>query len=177
MKRIGTLLMLLLLIGSMTLTSFAAGEAKDSPELEQEDPAPGYVIVDGDGDVWDQADPDKELSFEANGDVKKITGVKVNGVLIDTKNYEVDPSRAIVTLLKEYLRLLGSGQYTVTIVFEDGEATADFEVKDTAASPEDEDVKSPDTGDDLTFVIAGVLLLVGVLTGVYLKKSIRNKAE
>ena len=49
---------------------------------------PSYSIIEGANGVWIQ-NSDGILTFRANGDFSKFTGVKVDGTLIDVKNYAI----------------------------------------------------------------------------------------
>lgn len=100
-----------------------------------------YEIIEGANGLWTQ-DTDGTLTVRANGEFSKFTGVKVDGTLIDAKNYSAKSGSTIITLKPEYLQSLSAGSHNLTVVYVDGECSTKFEVK-AVAKPAD--VKSPDT--------------------------------
>ena len=66
----------------------------------------------------------KTLSFTANGDPNKFTGVRVDGRLIPAGNYSVIKNTAegttTVGLYPGYLATLAYGKHSIDIVFTDG---------------------------------------------------------
>ena len=100
----------------------------------------------------------KTLSFTANGDPNKFTGVRVDGRLIAAGNYSVIKNTAegttTVGLYPGYLATLAAGKHSIDIVFTDGFASAEFSVLNASASPK--------TGDANNLALwAGVLVLSG----------------
>ena len=151
---------------------------------------PDYKVVDGAGGVWTK-NTDGTLTFRSNGDFSRFTGVKVDGNLISSDNYEVVPGSSSVTLKFGYLDTLADGMHTLTLVYSDGECSADFEIKsarsDGGTTPEKPDAgntgagKTPQTGDS-NYVLWIALLLAsgGVLIGmaIFTKRknvSVKNK--
>ena len=139
-----------------------------------------YSIIEGTNGVWTQ-NSDKTLTFRANGDFSKFTGVKVDGTLIDAKNYTAVSGSTVVTLKAEYLQTLSVGTHKLTIVYTDGECSTNFEVKAASelTKPTEGDksyTTSPQTGDNSRMLLWVALLFVsgaGVIgTAVY---GIRKK--
>ena len=139
---------------------------------------PSYSITEGTNSSWTQ-NSDGTLTFRANGDFSKFTGVKVDGTLIDAKNYTAVSGSTIVTLKADYLKTLSAGTHSLTVLFNDGECSANFEVK--AAQIQNgggsDSKKSSQTGDNSNFALWFVLLFVsgaGTLgTVVYSKRKKR----
>lgn len=100
-----------------------------------------YEIIEGANGSWTQ-DTDGTLTVRANGEFSKFTGVKVDGTLIDAKNYSAKSGSTIITLKPEYLQSLSAGSHNLTVVYVDGECSTKFEVK-AVAKPAD--VKTPET--------------------------------
>ena len=100
-----------------------------------------YEIIEGANGSWTQ-DTDGTLTIRANGEFSKFTGVKVDGTLIDAKNYSAKSGSTIITLKPEYLQTLSAGSHNLTVVYADGECSTKFEVK-AVAKPAD--VKTPET--------------------------------
>lgn len=91
-----------------------------------------YSIIEGANGSWTQ-NTDGTLTFRANGDFSKFTGVKVDGTLIDAKNYTAVSGSTVITLNTNYLKTLSFGTHIITVVYTDGECSANFEVKKAAS--------------------------------------------
>lgn len=136
---------------------------------------PSYSIIEGANSSWTE-NTDGTLTFRADGDFNKFTGVKIDDVLIDAKNYTAVSGSTIVTLKADYLKTLSVGTHKLAVVFNDGECSTNFEVKKqatnqttqapatTAATTESGTPAdaSPATGDDINI---GMLLALLVLSG------------
>ena len=145
---------------NLTMTPTAAGET------------PNYKIIEGANGTWTQ-NRDGTLVFRANGDFDKFTGIKIDGTLIDAKNYTAVSGSTVITLKADYLKTLSVGTHKLTVVYTDGECSTNFEVKkaegdktDPAKPASDKDTTSPQTGDNSNMFLWGALLFVsgGVLT-------------
>lgn len=149
----------------LTMTPTAAG-------------ASDYKITEGANGTWTQ-NSDGTLTFRANGDFSKFTGVKVDGTLIDAKNYTAVSGSTVITLKADYLKTLSAGTHKITVVYTDGECSANFEVTKAASEqtkPTDgKDTTSPQTGDNSNLALWFAVLFVsgaGVLgTTVYSKRK------
>lgn len=89
--------------------------------------ASDYKIIEGANGAWTQ-NSDGTLVFRANGDFSKFTGVKVDGTLIDAKNYTAVSGSTVITLKTDYLKTLSVGTHKLTVVYTDGECSTNFEV-------------------------------------------------
>ncbi len=87
-----------------------------------------YSIVEGANSVVNS--DENALSIRADGDFDKFTGVKVDGVLVDSSNYTATEGSTIIEFKADYLKTLDAGEHTVSVVFTDGEATTKFEIKE-----------------------------------------------
>ena len=160
----------------LTMTPTAAG-------------ASDYKMIEGANGTWTQ-NSNGTLVFRANGDFSKFTGVKVDGTLIDAKNYTAVSGSTVITLKADYLKTLSAGTHKITVVYTDGECSANFEVKkaaseqtkptegdktDTTKPAGGKDTISPQTGDNSNLALWFVVLFVsgaGVLgTTVYSKRK------
>ena len=99
----------------LTMTPTAAGDSD-------------YKIIEGANGTWTQ-NSDGTLTFRANGDFSKFTGVKVDGTLIDAKNYTAVSGSTVITLKADYLKTLSGGTHKITVVYTDDECSANFEVR------------------------------------------------
>ena len=133
------------------------------PETTEPETKPvAYKITKGDKSTWYRSSS-KNLSFTANGDIKKFDGIKVDGKLLAEKSYTVASGSTVVTLKKAFLQTLGLGKHTVTILFEDGQAEATFQISNTL------DTSNPETGDSfpmglwITVLTLSSAAVIGVL--------------
>lgn len=151
--------------------------------------ASDYKMIEGANGTWTQ-NSNGTLVFRANGDFSKFTGVKVDGTLIDAKNYTAVSGSTVITLKADYLKTLSVGTHKIAVVYTDGECSANFEVKkaaseqtkptegdktDTTKPAGGKDTTSPQTGDNSNLALWFAVLFVsgaGVIgTTVYSKKK------
>ena len=109
---------------------------------ENTTPAPGsvdYEILDGANTSWEQ-NSDGSLSIRGSGAISKFVGVKVDGNLVDVRNYTVKEGSTIVTLKADYLNTISVGNHTFEIIWTDGTASTRFTVsKSDSGSDEPKD--------------------------------------
>ena len=86
-----------------------------------------YKILDGANSSWTE-NTDGSLSIRGNGEMEKFQNVKVDGKIIDKKNYTVTKGSTIITLKADYLKTLATGDHAFEIVWTDGSATTKFAV-------------------------------------------------
>ena len=137
---------------------------------------PEYKITEGANGTWTQ-NSDGTLKFVANGDFSKFTGVKVDGTLIAADKYTAASGSTIITLKKDYLSTLSAGKHTLTVVYNDGECSAEFEIKasqsggettpgkpdegnTTPDKPNQGNTESPQTGDNSNLMLWFALLFI-----------------
>ena len=116
-------------------------------------------------------------------------GVKVDGTLVDAKNYTVKEGSTIVTLKADYLNTLSVGTHTFEILWTDGSASTTFTIKadssdngnnnqnDNDNSNRDDSDKNegaPETGDDTASVWLFILTIISG-TGLILTAKKRRK--
>ena len=112
-----------------------------SPNPDPTPAEPDYKFLDGTDSSFTQ-ETDGTMTFHANGDLAKFTGVKVDGKLVSPEHYTVKEGSTIVTLKNEFLATLSAGDHQLTVVYSDGDCSIDFEVKAASADTGD---KSDDT--------------------------------
>ena len=95
--------------------------------------APEYKVIEGANGTWKQ-NSDGTLTFRANGEFSKFTGVKVDDQLVDAKNYTAISGSTIVTLSADYLKTLSTGNHTLTVLFNDGDCSTNFTVQAAGSS-------------------------------------------
>lgn len=98
-----------------------------------------YKITKGDKSTW-YAGSAKTLSFTANGWLRDFKGVLIDGKELN-KQYFTTQGDTTVILTNAFLKKLSTGKHTITLVFEDGEATGAFKVAEGL------DPTNPETGD------------------------------
>ena len=122
-----------------------------------------YDILDGANSSWTK-NSDESLSIRGSGEFSKFVGVKVDGILVDAKNYTVKEGSTIVTLKADYLNTFTAGSHTLEIVWTDGSASTTFTVK----------ADSPQTGDNSMMWLWIALLFVsgfGIVTTTVIGKK------
>ena len=95
--------------------------------------APEYKVIEGANGTWKQ-NSDGTLTFRANGEFSKFTGIKVDDQLVDAKNYTAISGSTIVTLSADYLKTLSTGNHTLTVLFNDGDCSTNFTVQVAGSS-------------------------------------------
>lgn len=154
-----------------------------------------YPVIEGAGSVWSQGSQ-TGLTARADCEFAKFTGVMVDEVKIDPQYYTAASGSTVVSLKPEFLETLAAGEHTMSILFDDGLATVDFQVKQAAQEggvgqnpggfPSDGDqnnnentaaVKTPKTGDSSrVFFTVLLALCAGVSAAVVLSlKTKENK--
>ena len=142
---------------------------------------PNYKIIKGAGSTW-VMNSNKELTFCADADISLFVEVRIDGSVVDPKNYSVTSGSTIVSLKPSYLNTLKDGAHTIEIIFKDGKAATTFKIakqssnsmttaKNTTSSNSS---RSPKTGD---LTDAGIyILLLGMsviaILGVWKRKMV-----
>ena len=141
-------------------------------------PSPGqeeYKILDGADSSWTQ-DAHKGLVIRGNGEFSKFKCVKVDGIIVDTKNYTVSEGSTVVTLKEDYLNTLAAGKHTFEIVWIDGLASTTFTViKDNNNLVQVTGNKNSivtKTGDTANYVLYSILLMISFVGLVVTVKKI-----
>lgn len=126
------------------------------------DPDPvDYDILDGANSSWTQ-NSDRSLSIRGSGAFSKFVGVKVDGSLVDAKNYTVKEGSTIVTLKADYLNTLSVGTHTFEILWTDGSASTTFTIKADTSDDGDKKDDVPKTGDNTP---VAWLFILSILSG------------
>ena len=87
-----------------------------------------YQIIEGANGSWNQNTDGGSLRIRGNGEFSKFQNVKVDGNIIDSKNYTVSEGSTIIELHADYLKTLSEGSHTFEIVWTDGAAVTGFTV-------------------------------------------------
>lgn len=102
----------------------------------------------------------KDTAVRTDGNFDLFTEVKVDSKTVAADNYIVDVATGTVTLKASYLESLSVGKHDLEIVFENGIAATQFEVK---AKPSQSETVSPDTGDDVNIYMIFVALVASAI--------------
>lgn len=103
-----------------------------------------YEILEGEDQTYSGSGG---LVVRANGDFSKFTGLKVDGVAVDTSNYDAKPGSTVVTLKESYLSTLSDGSHTLTFVYNDGEISTNFTITDRGTPEQPETPEKPGTSE------------------------------
>ena len=87
-----------------------------------------YQIIEGANGSWNQNTDGGSLKIRGNGEYSKFQNVKVDGNIIDSKDYTVSEGSTIIELHADYLKTLSEGSHTFEIVWTDGAAGTGFTV-------------------------------------------------
>ena len=104
-----------------------------------------YKIIEGANSSWTQ-NTDGSLVIKGDGDISKFQNVKVDGVVVDAKNYTVSEGSTIITIKADYLNTLSADSHTFEIVWTDGSARTSFTV--VANTSDDSNTGNDDVDDD-----------------------------
>ena len=118
------------------------------------------------------------ISITADGNLNKLTGIMVDGILISSENYDLENGSTVLTLKSSYLDTLSVGNHTLEFVYSDGSVETLFAVsnaKDKVLASNKNTI-NPQTGDNVMCYISMLGLSVIVITGIgfYVKKKRYN---
>jgi len=173
-------------IVTLTVTENTTPEPTLKPTPEPTVPAQ-YKIVEGANSAWTQ-NTDGSLVIKGDGEISKFQSVKVDGVIVDAKNYTVTEGSTIITFTSDYLGTLSAGSHTFEIVWSDGSASTNFTVvkNTTVDSPtgnmdnnnsnnssgnaktnvtnanNNQNVTAAQTGDPMNLILLAVLLMASL---------------
>jgi len=119
------------------------------------------------------------ISITADGNLNKLTGIMVDGILISSENYDLENGSTVLTLKSSYLDTLSVGNHTLEFVYSDGSVETLFAVSnaENKVLASNKNTINPQTGDNIIFYIAmlGLSLIGFVGAGLYTRKHIFNK--
>ena len=94
-----------------------------------------YKIISGADSEWKQ-NTDETITIIGNGEFSKFESVKVDGGIIDAKNYTAKEGSTIIILKADYLKTLSVGTHSFEIVWVDGSAVTSFKVSKNTSDNE-----------------------------------------
>ena len=115
------------------------------------------------------------ISITADGNLNKLIGIMVDGILISSENYDLENGSTVLTLKSSYLDTLSVGNHTLEFVYSDGSVETLFAVsnaKDKVLASNKNTI-NPQTGDNVMCYISMLGLSVIVIAGIgfYVKKE------
>lgn len=105
-------------------------------KTQSPEPTPtSYKIISGADSEWKQ-NTDGTITIRGNGEFSKFESVKVDGSIIDAKNYTAKEGSTIIILKADYLKTLSVGTHSFEIVWADGSAATSFKVSKNTSDNE-----------------------------------------
>ena len=124
-----------------------------------------YTVTAGGGSTWTQNGSALSVTVKRSPDDSEcfahFAGVLLDGRSLDSGAYTAVSGSTVVTLKADTLQRLNAGAHTVTVLFDDGEASTTLTVK--AAASGDSGQPSPKTGDDSGLARWSVLMTLSAL--------------
>ena len=117
--------------GVKTYTCTACGATKTEPIEKLV--SNSYKIIDG-ANGKHTIGKDGTLTFRSNAPFSEFVAVLVDGVKVDSSNYDVSEGSTIVRLKQSFLNTLSKGSHTIAIQSTGGTATANFTVAEASDS-------------------------------------------
>ena len=105
---------------------------------------PEYKILEGANSNWEK-NSKENLLIKGNGELSKFTGIKVDGIFVDVKNYTTKEDLTTILLKPDFLNTLSVGEHSMEIVWTDGLTNTTLTIRQGTTNNE---IISPDTGDN-----------------------------
>lgn len=131
--------------------------------------APTYTITAGAGGTRELS-TDETLTITCDGALDKLTGIYVDGNLVDPANYTLKSGSTILTFKAAYLNTLSVGTHKVKLQYNDGSVETTIVIKEASAedtttqntTTPSEKTEVPKTGDSTP---AAWLFIVAIISG------------
>lgn len=99
-----------------------------------------YKIIDG-ANQTHEIKNEKNLIIKTNGDISKLTELRVNTKAMDKKHYKITAGSTIAELESSFLDTLSPATYKLTFIYTDGEVSTNFIIKEAKVDTKNEEVK------------------------------------
>lgn len=127
-----------------------------------------YTVVEGANSNW-TAGSKADLTIKADGNAEEIASIKVDGEVVDAKNYTIADGK--ITFKSDYLNGLATGKHTISVVYNDtGVASTEIEVKaaavdnkpstDNGNNGNEQKPTSPVTGDNMMYIVIALAVVI-----------------
>ncbi|MPW25439.1 LPXTG cell wall anchor domain-containing protein [Alkalibaculum sp. M08DMB] len=141
-----------------------------------------YVIKSG-ANGTHQIGSDGTLTITCSGALNDLTGIYVDGNLVDSSNYTLKSGSTILTFHADYLNGLGTGKHTVRFQYGENSVETSFEIAAADSDTTDSKASDTDTGssgkDDVPktgdHTPIGGLIVLTMISGVGVFYFIRRK--
>jgi hypothetical protein len=100
-----------------------------------------YRILDG-ANQTHEIKNEKNLIIKTNGDISKLTELRVNTKPMDKKHYKITAGSTIAELESSFLDTLSPATYKLTFIYTDGEVSTNFIIKEAKVDTQNEEVKN-----------------------------------
>ena len=110
-----------------------------------------YTVTEGAGSVWTKGSG-KTQRFVADGNIGYFRELQIDGKAL-SEGVQITDGSTIADISAAAMEKLSAGKHTVTFVYKDGTASADFQVKDQA----------PPTGDRNNIILWLALMMIALL--------------
>ena len=132
-----------------------------------------YQVLKGDGSIWTKGSKSSvdftvKRSADDNETFNRFTGILVDNKEVAASDYTAEAGSVIIKLKPEWLETLSIGSHSLTVQFDDGNASASFKIQNSSSGTSED---SPNTGDDshpfvwFGLLCAAILVLLGL--GIY----------
>lgn len=117
-----------------------------------------------------------DITFKCDGELELLGKVYINGKELSKEYYTLKKGSTIITIKKEYLSTLNSGDYTLELKYSNGRvAKTSFEVAAKKVETKSEVVKNPNTSDN--FVIYATILILSLVGTLKVVHSFKRKCN
>lgn len=131
------------------------------------DESTDYQITSGAQTQWIE-NSTNAIKFVSNGEFDKFVGVEIDGELVDNSNYIASEGSTIIELKPSFLSSLNVGEHSLTIVFSDGEASTQFEIRKANST---QDVVIPNTDAGVNCAVVFLMAISSLACGLMVIKS------
>lgn len=139
-------------------------------------PATGteYNIISEEKLEWNE-NSDEKLVIDTNIPNEEFVEIKVDGKTVDPQNYIVDGETAKITLNKEFLDSLSTGEHSIMVITKNGQIDSNFSI--TESSNETEPKENGPQIWLIIIIVIVALAILGVVLGIIIKKKKSNNTK
>ncbi|MDD6271965.1 MAG: InlB B-repeat-containing protein [bacterium] len=130
-----------------------------------------YEILNGNNQSY-IIDSNSNFIIKSSGDLEKLINITMDGIVIDTSNYDITSGSTILTLKPSYLNQLTVGKHEIEFIYSDGSANAELII--VKADESDSFYKSikKDRNYKYIMILLGALFLIGIIIFIKRKKRV-----
>lgn len=130
-----------------------------------------YEILNGNNQSY-IIDSNSNFIIKSSGDLEKLINITMDGIVIDTSNYDITSGSTILTLKPSYLNQLTVGKHEIEFIYSDGSANAELII--VKADESDSFYKSikKDRNYKYIMILLSALFLIGIMIFIKRKKRV-----